>query len=613
MQDAQKGRIAGTVLEELMAELRQSDDFSRARIIERLVESPSKEVVEHLVQLLNEKKTSLRMDVLDILRKIGVYGIDPIVRLLYHPNEDLQVYGCEVLRDLRHPASLPHLIEKVHEKNENVKNAAVMALGEFDDPKAIDVLLGVLQEEEWAAFSAIYSLARIGNRRAVPALMDVFQHQGEELSLAACEALLGFHDARIVEDIVGFVNGLDKEKKSTFVRIIIEHGDAPINERLAAVMGEDLLQHLLNYLKTEKRKSSKVIDLLVRFKRPEAARAVLDMLKEMDEDGEEYERVLRLFMELNDVWRPLLEEYVAVEEYALPVIRACGGVSCQIDEKLLLGCFHSSSLSVKREIMKQLGRIASGNGHQLIREAMGDADGHIQAEAVAMAGATPMPELTEDVAIMAKKGYPDVRKKALLALLRLNANLALETIDGFVSKGGPEDKKVYFAVAPYLDGAANLPFLEKLIGDSDERVRQATVRVVGNFIEDERYLGLFEKVLKSGDVPNEVLTVIGAKQLKSFKPLLLDIFLDPLQPLWTRYHALSALGAFDDPSLFSVFVGGLKDVNNLIKIGSLKALSGLHDKRAIPYIKPFAKSIDGDVSAAATLALEKLTRFEGVC
>ena len=47
---------------------------------------------------------------------------------------------------------------------------------------------------------------------------------------------------------------------------------------------------------------------------------------------------------------------------------------------------------------------------------------------------------------------------------------------------------------------------------------------------------------------------------------------DPLQSLWTRYHALAALGAFRDASLFPVFAECLRDKNNLIKIGGLKAL-----------------------------------------
>jgi HEAT repeat protein len=613
MKESQKTKVAGKALGKLVAQLRQCDDFTRAGIVEKLLASPSRELVGQVVRLLNEKNTSLRMDVLYILRKMGSYGIDAVIQLLYHPIEDIRVYGCEVLRDLRHPSSLPHLLEKVYEQDENVKNAAVTALGGFDDPRAIDALLAVLNQEEWAAFSAIYSLGRIGNKRTVPALMDVFMHRGGELSLAACEALMEFHDDSISDGIVDFINGLEKEKKNIFARIIIEHGDAGMVEKLAAVMGESLLQHLLSYLKAEKRKSLKALSLLVHFKAPESARAMLDVLKEMDADGEEYERALRLFMELQDIWRPHVEAYLSVEEYALPVIRACGRAGCLVDEGLLLRCFHSSPLPVKREIMKQLGRIAGKNGCTIIREAMVDADGHIQAEAAAIAGAASMRDLTADVALMAKKGFPDVRKKALLALLRLDAGLARETIDGFVTGGSTEDKKIYLAVTPYLDGGANFPFLVKLIGDADERVRHGAFRVICNFVEDERYLSLLEAVLKSGDVPNEVLTVIGAKQLKSFRQRLLELFLDPLQPLWTRYHSLSALAAFKDFSLFSVFAGALKDESNLIKIGSLKALSGLHDKRATLYIKPFTKSVDADVSTAAMLALEKLSRSGEAC
>ena len=613
MREAQKTKIAGKSLSGLVARLGESDDFTRARIVEKLVSAPSRELVERVVQLLNDKNTALRMDVLEILRKTGSYGIEAVIHLLYHPNEDIRVYGCEVLQSLKHASSLPHLIEKVYEENENVKNAAVTALGEFDDPRAIDVLLDMLHQEEWAAFSAVYSLAQIGNRRAVPALMDVFMHRGEELSLAACEALVSFRDDKIVDEIVDFVNNLQKEKKNIFVRIIIEHGDARICEKLVTVMGEDLLQHLLNYLRVEKRKSSKVINLLVHFRHPESVRAMLDLLKDMDPDGDEHEKILRLFMELKEVWSLHLNEYLSVEEYTLPVIRACGGVGCKIDEQLLLRCFQSSPLPAKREIMKQLGRIANGNGYRIIREAMRDADGHIQAEAAAIAGAMTMRELTPDVELIAKTGYADVRKKALLALLRLDTALALEAIDSFVTKGTPEDKKIYLAVTPYIEGSTNFPFLERLITDTDERVRQAAIRVIGSFIEDKKYLNLFETILKSGDVPNEVLKVIGVKGLKSFRRLLMEIFLDPLQPLWTRYHALAALAAFEDPSLFSIFVGGLNDENNLIKIGCLKALSELRDKRAIPHIRPFTKSIDEDVLTAATLALSMLSRSEEVC
>ena len=273
MAEAAARKTGSRMLGRMIAELKHSDDFARAGILESLASSPSKELVERLALLLDDRQTAVRMDVLDTLRRIGNQNIKAVIELLYSAHEDIRVYGCEVLQSLKNPLSLPHLIETARDDNENVKNAAVVALGEFDDPAAMDVLLDMLEQEEWVAFSAVYSLARIGNRRAAPALMDVFKNRGEELSLAACEALMSFGDDRIVDEIVEFIGSLEADKKRTFVRIVMEHGDGRIFGRLTGLMGEALLQQLLDYIKQEKRKSLKIIDLLAYFKCADSALA----------------------------------------------------------------------------------------------------------------------------------------------------------------------------------------------------------------------------------------------------------------------------------------------------------------------------------------------------
>ena len=77
--------------------------------------------------------------------------------------------------------------------------------------------------------------------------------------------------------------------------------------------------------------------------------------------------------------------------------------------------------------------------------------------------------------------------------------------------------------------------------------------------------------------------------------------------LWTRYYALLALGAFEDPSLFELFVKGLDDESNLIKIGSLKALSDLKDQKAVNYVKPLTKHTDDDVRSTAEFVMNYLS------
>ena len=139
----------------MIARIESSDDFERAAILDKAASAPSRELVKALALLAYYgKKTALRMDVLDTLRKIGNHAIEPVIGLLYSEQEDIRVYACEVLQSLKNPLSLPHLVKMAHEENENVKNAAVVALGEFDDPMAVNLLLEVLQGEEWVAFSA---------------------------------------------------------------------------------------------------------------------------------------------------------------------------------------------------------------------------------------------------------------------------------------------------------------------------------------------------------------------------------------------------------------------------------------------------------------------------
>jgi HEAT repeat protein len=613
MKQARKAKSRQEEPNMLIAALRESDDFTRARVIEQLVSSPTEETIEQVVQLLDEKNTSVRMDVLELLKKIGNCNIEAVIGLLYHPNEDLRVYGCEVLSVLKNKVSLPHLIHKVLEDNDNVKNAAVVALGEFDDPGAIETLLDVLGQEEWVAFSAIYSLAKIGNKKVVPALLDVLKNREEELSLAACETLITFRDKRSIDEIVDFVSHLGKEKQSIFIKVIIEQGNDTVFRKLLAKMGDELLTHVLTHLRLQKRKTVGVVQFLVHFKNQQSVIALLDLLKDMDQDGEDFEALLRLLAELSPVWESKLDEYLVVDDYAFTLIRACGNVGCRVSENLLLKVFRSASLETKREIMKQLPRVSPNNGHSVIREAMKDSDGHVQADAVAIVGNLAVKELVPDVLKMVKKGFPDVRSKALIALLRLDTPAALKTIDSLVNDGNSDDKRVFLAIAPHMDPGANYPFLRVLISDSDERTKQMAIRIVGNSLDRAEYLDLFELVLKGGNIPNEVLKLIGERKLTGFKKLLLGLVLDPLQALWTRYHALVALGSFGDKALFPIFLNALKEKENLIKIGGLKALSELRDNRAIPHIRPYTKSTDDDVKTAAMMAVGKLSRPEAVC
>ncbi len=227
--------------------------------------------------------------------------------------------------------------------------------------------------------------------------------------------------------------------------------------------------------------------------------------------------------------------------------------------------------------------------------------------AVNVIGEMQLKELENEIIDLSKYGFLDVRINAINALIKLNLIEAKKLIDQFVESGSLEDKKVYLSVAKNISGDDNFPHIQKLFLTKDEEIRKAVVTIIGNFIDDERYAAIFQKLLRSDNVPHEALKIIREKRLAQFKPVLYKIFSNMGKSLWTRYYALLALGAFEDPSLFELFVKGLDDESNLIKIGSLKALSDLKDQKAVNYVKPLTKHTDDDVRSTAEFVMNYLS------
>lgn len=590
--------------------LENGDNFEKERAIDTLISYPGKDVVEGIVPLLQEVNTGARMAVLDILKKIGSSHIDGVIRMLYDENEDIRVYGCEVLSFLKDRRAISSLIDKLRNDEENTRNAACVALGDFDDEEAVMALLDALKDVEWIAFSAIYSLGRTKSSKAVPELLEFFKNSEEELSVAACEVLMEYGDDAILNELFEILKGWNREKRNAYLRVILEKGNEDIFQKLKEKIGDELYEHLLNNIRYEKQCSLEIMQMLAHFRYDETCEALLDVLADLGPENEDYGPILELFVSLSDIWIPSVQNYIKRDEkYCLPIIQACKFVGIKLEEEFLLNIFRASSVDVKREIITGIPAILDGSGSLLIREAIEDTDGHIKGHAVDAVGVLSLQDLKSEIVSIAKKDFFDVRTKAMNVLVRLDRGQAIQLMESFVYDGSSEDKKVCLVAANLIDSEKNFPFIEKLSSDEDEAVRRSAIALIGNFLDSESHVNLLKKILMGDNIPHEVLKIIKDKKLNIFRDRLVEIFMDMGKGLWTRYYALMALAVFKDGSLFDILVSGLNDENNLIVIGCIRALSDLNDKKAINYIRPFTDNSNEDVQSTASSVLEKL---EGV-
>ena len=599
-------RLSKKALAHYVTILRDGDNFEKEKAIEALIASAGREVVQGIMPLLKEKNTSARMSVLDVLKSIGALHLESVIGMLDDDNEDIRVYGCEVLSFLKDPRSIPHILRKAGQDVDNVRNAACMALGEFDTEESVNALIEALKDEEWIAFSAILGLGKTKSPKAVPRLIEIFRTSGEELSCAACEVLLEYGDDDVLSDVFAVLRGWSQEKRGVYLRIILEMGKEDLLEKFKGKIGDELYEHLLENLNNNRHHSLDVIRMLSHFRTREACDTIMGILCRMEPDDEDYEPVLDVFASMSDTWVTLAEEYAKRgEKCLLATVRACKASSVAIDEQVLLAFFRSSPVEVKREIIRDIHAIVAGTGFSVIREAVGDIDGHVRSFAVEEIGRQGFTEFREDITRIVMNDFHDVRVKALKALVRMDPDGATDIIDHFVCNGNENDKKVYLAAAGLLSAENNFPFIKRLLKDNDEGVRRNAISVIGHFADDEKYTILIEEILMEDDTPHEALKVVKDKKLRHFRERLVAIFKGRDKNLWTRYYTLLALGAFRDPTLLEIFKEGLSDENGLIVIGCIRALADLDDSHSLQYVRPFLGSLNDDIRSAAESVINK--------
>lgn len=594
----------------LLNSIKNGDHAEKEKAISHLIEFPSENAVKKTSELLKIDSITVRIAAIEILKKIGYCSIETIAGLLNDKNEDIRVYGCEILGSIKDKQATPYLIEKLYDNDENVRNSACIALGEIGNEEAVDSLICSLKDNDWIKFSAINSLAKIKSMKVVKPLFDLFVNDNETISLASCDALIDMGNEKLIDEVLEIIKQWNKKKRSNYIKIIIEKENESIFHKLKNKIGDELFNPLLEVIESTNMKSLNNLKLLTNFKNITACRTILNSLANNYQNEDEYNERLSLFAKLKNIWADNIKDLIDEDDkYLLPIVKVSGMENVKIDENILLPGYKRSSVDTKREIIKNIPDIVNNKGLSIIREAISDSDGHVVGEAMVVIGKMEIKEMENDIIRIAQKGFYDVRLKAIIALLKLDLNKTVELLKKFVFQGSNEDKKLYLAVAPMLRGEENLPLIEILLQLPDENIRKRTITVIGNFLDDKRYMEIFEKLLTDKNVPHEALKIVKDKRLKIFKDRMLKIFLNKKNGVWTRYYALLALGSFEIPTFIDLFISGLCDKETLIKIGCLKALTCLKDKRAIPYIKPLIKNADKDIKSTAEQALSILGAY----
>lgn len=180
--------------------------------------------IKKMIPLLTYEDPSIRNMAIDILRKIGIDGVDILHGIAKDSNDNIRLFVLDILGSIGNQESLDILIEGLYDTNPNVRNAAVISLGEIGGAAAFEHLKKLINDEEWIRFSVIESFARIPHEGVVEFLLDEIKRwSNDEITICAILESLGKIGSReTVRPLMDMLRGSDEYVEVSIAQTLLK-------------------------------------------------------------------------------------------------------------------------------------------------------------------------------------------------------------------------------------------------------------------------------------------------------------------------------------------------------------------------------------------------------
>jgi HEAT repeat protein len=165
---------------------------------------------EPLVRILNAPDRDVRRWGVEALGGLGdKRAVGALGALLKDADSSVRISAAGALSEMSDYPAPKELLEAVHDEDTNVQHWAASALGSSHDSKAVDALLAAASYNVWA----IGALGQSKNPRAVAPLIAILQDKARKAGdrESAAQALGNLGDIRAVDALIGVLNENDAQ------------------------------------------------------------------------------------------------------------------------------------------------------------------------------------------------------------------------------------------------------------------------------------------------------------------------------------------------------------------------------------------------------------------
>jgi HEAT repeat protein len=227
----------------------------------------------------------------DESREIFSRAVDMLVRTVQdrRKRDSERIAAVRALGESRDPKAIPFLVGTLHDPRTEVARAAAFALRHFDDPQVIHALTKAATNKKIAEGireAAVMSLGNIGNPNAVDTLIQILEDRSEDGSLRteAARALGRIGDPKAIEPLI---RTLHNEWHKTMVDL-----RKAIIDALGAFRDPRVIDALVNALARDEDTARAAAEMLKKLRDRRAVERLTRLVAGDVEDAREHEREL---------------------------------------------------------------------------------------------------------------------------------------------------------------------------------------------------------------------------------------------------------------------------------------------------------------------------------